>query len=191
MTYYRIISAISANHASLIMPTEYMDNIVHGFGTIGMGSSLMHGYRVTLGGVFDGGAFDIISISVISHFYFQHVSSRLTANVNTLILHELSIAPRARDGREFTTPIYSVQLELGNWLAALRKLDYFKNYITFFVIMINCFTLVMTDFLGDKLFIPDTYVPAVRIGSVRVSPAASPPVRVTGFPGVSPAAVTP
>ena len=40
----------------------------------------------------------------------------------------------------------SLEFEIGNWLAALEKLDYNDYVITFSAIIINCLTMVMLDF---------------------------------------------
>eukprot|EP00811_Abedinium_folium_P028354 NODE_4383_length_1898_cov_5.438171.p1 GENE.NODE_4383_length_1898_cov_5.438171~~NODE_4383_length_1898_cov_5.438171.p1 ORF type:complete len:486 (-),score=119.10 NODE_4383_length_1898_cov_5.438171:274-1731(-) len=183
LAYYRILPDLCAKRANLTMDDDYVSAVIQGFATLGMGSSFMHASRTHL-----GQSFDRLPIAVIAYQYFQYINSALSAGAsgNESILHELSVTPRAYDGRELATRIHTIPLnfQLNDWLAALTKLDAPNYYITFAAIIVDCLTLLVPDFLSDKLipvliglfglddsvkaFILTEYVPTVRASMAAV-----------------------
>jgi hypothetical protein len=177
IAYLRITPDLCANRAKLAMGDDYVNAILQSFATLGMGSSFMHGSRTRL-----GGAFDNIPIGVISYNYFQLMTDSLKAvgNGTDSILHELSPAPRAYNGRVLATKLHTIplQFELNDWLSALDKLDQPDYFFTFGALIINALTLVMPDRISDGIiklamslfglspqaqaFLVDSYVPTIR-----------------------------
>lgn len=152
LAYYRIIPDLCANRDTLTMGDDYLNAIIQGFATLGMGSSFMHGSRTSLGGVFD-----VIPISVIAYQYFQLMTDSLDAKNGTdSILHELSPTPRAYDGRMLATKLHTIPLEheLNDWHGALNKLDRPQYYFTFGAIIINALTLIAPPAVNDVLIPP-------------------------------------
>jgi hypothetical protein len=177
LAYYRIIPDICTNRAKIGMSDAYVNAIIQGFATLGMGSSFMHGSRTQL-----GDAFDNIPIGVIAYNQFQLMTESLKpgANGTVSILHELSPSPRAYDGRVLAMKLHTIPLhfELNDWKSALKKLDQPDYFFTFGAIAINALTLIFPDAISDKIihtvmpwfdfspeaqaFLVDSFVPTIR-----------------------------
>jgi len=177
LAYYRIVPELCAKRSELAMGDDYVDAIIQGFATLGMGSSFMHGSRTSLGGTFDNAP-----ISVIAYQYFQLMTSSLkpSGNGSSSVLHELSVTPRAYNGRELATKIHTIPLEyeLNDWHGALNALDRPQYFFTFGAIIIQALTLIAPDAINDKLipplmsafglsaevqeFLTDIFIPTVR-----------------------------
>jgi len=183
LAYYRIIPDLCANRDKLTMDDGYVNAMIQGFATLGMGSSFMHGSRTSL-----GGAFDNIPISVIAYQYFQLMTDSLTAKNGThSVLHELSESPRAYDGRVLATKLHTIPLEheLNDWHTALNKLDRPQYYFTFGAIIINALTLLAPPAVNDVLipplmsafglsdevqkFLLNTFIPTIRDATADIN----------------------
>jgi hypothetical protein len=187
LAYYRIIPEICTKRGKLTMDDGYINAIIQGFATLGMGSSFMHGSRTQL-----GGAFDNIPISVIAYQYFQLMTSSLKplifpgVNDTDSVLHELSTTPRAYNGRVLATKLHNIPIEFGldDWQSALNALDRPQYFFTFGAIIINALTTFAPDSISDGIiklscslfqltpevtaFLEHTFVPVIRGSMVNI-----------------------
>lgn len=177
LAYYRIIPDICAKRGTLAMDDGYINAIIQGFATLGMGSSFFHGSRTHLGYTLDN-----VPISVIAYQHFQLMTSSLKpgANDTDSVLHELSTSPRAYNGRALATKLHNIPIEfgLGDWLSRLNALDQPQYFLTFGAIIINGLTLFAPDSVSDEIiklasslfklspkvtaFLEDSFVPTIR-----------------------------
>lgn len=179
LAYYRILPDLCNVRNNLTMSDEYVDALLGGFATLGMGSSFMHGSRTQLGGTFDN-----TPIGVIAYQYHQLMTDSLTSGVNGTdsVLHEISPTPRAYDGRTLAKKMIEIPLdfEIGDWNDALLGLDVPDYFFTFSTIIVNAFTLMLPDAVSDffinfainlfgnmlsddvRVFITQTYVTNIR-----------------------------